>query len=113
MEMWEAERDGMLDLAERLTVLDDEQWNSPSLCAEWRIRDVLAHVNAGADGAFGLGKVVRGMLRHRLNYTRWVAADGQARGRQEPAVLLQGLRDVATDRNTRSCCRTVRGLMHV
>ena len=88
MEIWEAERDEMLDLAERLAVLDDEQWNSPSLCAQWRIRDVLAHVTAGAEGAFGFATVFGGMLRHGFNYNRWVAADGQVRGQQDPEVLL-------------------------
>ena len=53
----DAERDEMLDLAEQLAELDDEQWNSPSLCAQWRIRDVLAHVTAGAEGAFGVGAI--------------------------------------------------------
>ncbi len=111
--MWEAERDEMLDLAERLTVLDDEQWNSPSLCAQWRIRDVLAHVTAGAEGAFGFGATFSGMLRHGFNYNRWVAADGQVRGQQEPAVLLKALRNAGANRNARPGGRPVRGLMHV
>ena len=50
METWDAQREEMLDLAERLADLDDERWNSPSLCALWRIRDVLAHITAGAEG---------------------------------------------------------------
>ncbi|MGP0029522.1 MAG: maleylpyruvate isomerase family mycothiol-dependent enzyme [Acidimicrobiales bacterium] len=113
MEIWDAERDEMLDLAGRLALLDDEQWNSPSLCAQWRIRDVLAHVTAGAEGAFGVGAIVRGMLRHGFNYNRWVAADGQARGQQDPAVVLEALRNAAADRTTQSGTRPVRGLMHV
>jgi len=39
VELSDAVRDEMLDLAERLAELDEEQWNSPSLCTEWRIRD--------------------------------------------------------------------------
>jgi uncharacterized protein (TIGR03083 family) len=113
VETWDAERDEMLDLAERLAVLDDEQWNAPSLCAQWRIRDVLAHVTAGAEGAFGVGAIFRGMLRHRFNYNRWVAADGQVRGQQDPAVVLQALRKAAANRKPRSGARPVRGLMHV
>ena len=74
----------MLDLAERVADLDDGQWNSPSLCAQWRIRDVLAHVIAGAEGVFGFGAILCGMLRHGFNYNRWVAADGQLRGRRIP-----------------------------
>jgi uncharacterized protein (TIGR03083 family) len=113
VETWEAERDEMYDLAERLAALSDEQWSSPSLCAQWRIRDVLAHLTAGAEGAFGVGAIARGMLRHGFNYNRWVAADGQERGRQEPAVLLAALRSAAASRETRTGSRAARGLMHV
>jgi uncharacterized protein (TIGR03083 family) len=109
----DAERDEMLDLAERLAVLDNEQWNSPSLCAQWRTRDVLAHVTAGAEGAFGVGAIFRGMLRHGFNYNRWVAADGQVRGQQDPAVVLKALRNAAANRKTPPGARPVRGLMHV
>jgi uncharacterized protein (TIGR03083 family) len=113
VEIWNAERDEMLDLAERLAVLNDEQWDSPSLCAEWRVRDVLAHVTAGAEGAFGVGVIFRGMLRHGFNYNRWVAADGRRRGRQDPAVVLKALRSAAGDRKAPTGSRPVRGLMHV
>jgi uncharacterized protein (TIGR03083 family) len=103
----------MLDLAERLDGLDDEQWSSPSLCAQWRIRDVLAHVVAGAQGAFGAGAILGGMLRHGFNYNRWVAADGRERGRQDPAAVLTALRKAADNRNGRPGSRPARGLMHV
>jgi uncharacterized protein (TIGR03083 family) len=109
----DAERDEMLNLAERLAQLNDEQWNSPSLCAQWRIRDVFAHVTAGAEGAFGVGAIVRGTLRYGFNYNRWVAADGQVRGQQEPAVVLKTLRNAAASRKPEPGGRPVRGLMHV
>jgi uncharacterized protein (TIGR03083 family) len=98
---------------ERFTVLDEQMWNSPSLCAEWRIRDVLAHMIAGAEGVFGFGAVFGGMLRHGFSYNRWVAADGQVRGQQDPANLLNALRNVAANRKTSPGGRPVRGLMHV
>jgi uncharacterized protein (TIGR03083 family) len=95
----------MLDLADRLALLDDEQWNSASLCEAWRVRDVIAHVVAGAEGAFGVGAVVRGLIRYRFDYNRWVAIDGQSRGQQDPALILQRLRDAATHRNGRPADR--------
>jgi len=113
VEIWDPERDEMLDLAERLADLDDEQWNSPSLCAQWRIRDVLAHLTAGAEGAFGVGAIFGGMLRHGFNYNRWVAADGQVRGQQDPAVVLEALRNAAANRRALPGARPVRSLMHV
>lgn len=113
MELWEAERDEMLELVELLAELPEERWNSRSLCAEWRIRDVLAHLTAGAEGAFGVGAVLGGMVRHGFNYNRWVAADGRARGRQDPRLVLESLRGAAADRRSRPGTRPVRGLMHV
>src|SRR6185437_11270542 len=88
----DAVRDSMLDLAERLAQLDDEKWNSPSLCAEWRVRDVVAHLIAGAEGAFGIGWALRSIVRQGFNYNRWVAADAQRRGQHDPGVLLDALR---------------------
>ncbi len=43
-EIWsviDAERAGLADVLEGLT---DEQWNTPSLCDGWRVRDVAAHL---------------------------------------------------------------------
>ncbi len=113
MEIWEAERDEMLDLAERFALLDHEQWNAPSLCTEWRIRDVFAHMTAGAESALGISAIIRGMLRHGFNYNRWVAADGQDRGQQDPAVVLRSFRNAASSRKAPPGTRPVRGLMHV
>jgi uncharacterized protein (TIGR03083 family) len=106
----------MLDLVERLAGLDDEQWNFPSLCALWRIRDVLAHVTAGAEGAFGVGSIFRGVIRHGFNYNRWVAFDGQARGQQDPEVVLHALRNAAVapaNRQAPSGATSVTALAHV
>ena len=111
MEIWDAVRDEMLDLADRLAELDDEQWNSPSLCAEWRIRDVLAHVTAGAEGVYGVGWILRSVLRHGFSYNRWLAADGQRRGQQDPAVVLEALQNAAANREAPP--RPVKSLMHV
>jgi uncharacterized protein (TIGR03083 family) len=108
--MHDAVRDEMLDLAARLAELDEAQWNAPSLCAEWRVRDVVAHVTAGAEGAFGVGWVLRSLLRHGFDYNRWVAADGQRRGQEDPTVMLAALRHAAAKPPG---ARPVRSLMHV
>lgn len=41
MELARAER---ADLAELLATLTPRQWQAPSLCGDWRVRDVVAHV---------------------------------------------------------------------
>jgi uncharacterized protein (TIGR03083 family) len=111
VEIWDAVRDEMRDLADRLAELDEEQWSSPSLCAEWRIRDVLAHMTAGAEGVYGVGWTLRSVLRHGFNYNRWLAADGQLRGQRDPAVILEALQNAAANRVAPP--RPVKSLMHV
>lgn len=102
-----------LDLCDRLAPLTDVQWDSPSLCTEWRIRDVLAHVTAGAQGHFTAGAVLAGLLRHRFDYNRWIAADGREGGQQEPAVMLQALRMTADGKQAPSAGKSIRALMHL
>jgi uncharacterized protein (TIGR03083 family) len=100
MDIWTSVREERLDLADRLEPLSPVQWDSPSLCPEWRIRDVLGHVTAGAQGIFGLRTVAGGLLRHGLSFNRWIAADGKERGRQEPSAILDLLRQAADTRKT-------------
>ncbi|QEN14323.1 maleylpyruvate isomerase family mycothiol-dependent enzyme [Mycolicibacterium sp. ELW1] len=61
LEMATAER---TDLVGLLATLTPEQWEAQSLCARWRVRDVVAHV-IGFDGVSLLsllGRVVRGRI---------------------------------------------------
>jgi uncharacterized protein (TIGR03083 family) len=44
-EMIDAERSELADLTDALT---PEQWDAPSLCTAWKVRDVVAHVTEGA-----------------------------------------------------------------
>ena len=37
-------RDERIDFADFLATLTPEQWDSPTLCTRWRVRDVVAHV---------------------------------------------------------------------
>lgn len=41
---WSVMRSERRGLAELLASLTDEQWETPSLCAGWRVRDVAAHL---------------------------------------------------------------------
>jgi uncharacterized protein (TIGR03083 family) len=53
------------DLVALLTTLTPAQWNAPSLCAGWRIRDVVAHMFSYEGLGFGgiIGRLVKGGLR--------------------------------------------------
>ncbi|GAB3393296.1 maleylpyruvate isomerase family mycothiol-dependent enzyme [Humibacter soli] len=46
--IWSAVRAERTALAADLTTLDDAQWAIPSLCGEWTVEDVVAHLTASA-----------------------------------------------------------------
>jgi uncharacterized protein (TIGR03083 family) len=99
-EIWNLVREGRLALVADLAGMQAAQWELPSLCSEWRIRDVLAHVTAGAEGRYTLGALIGGLARNRLSFNRWMEADGVARGATDPRVTLAALQAAAATRKT-------------
>ena len=83
----EAERE---DLAEFLAGLEPEQWDAPSLCEGWRVRDVVAHiVSYDRLGAAGLAKrFAQGLFL--LNRTNQLGVDEMQSA--TPAELVAVLR---------------------
>ena len=74
----EAER---RSLAELLAELTPQQWEAPSVCSEWRVRDVAAHVAMTPSGP-SMGTIVVGLVRARGDlwaFGRDVARDHAAR----------------------------------
>ncbi|MBO0875137.1 MAG: maleylpyruvate isomerase family mycothiol-dependent enzyme [Pseudonocardia sp.] len=84
-------RDERADLAELLETLSPEQWETPSLCAGWRVRDVVAHMLSfdELDGRALVARFAKGrFLPNRVN------AVGLAEyGTRSPDELLALLRD--------------------
>ena len=69
---WQVIAEQRLGLARLLQGLSDAEWEQPSLCAGWRVRDVAAHV-ALAPQVPGLGSMLADAIRahgsfHRLNH---------------------------------------------
>jgi uncharacterized protein (TIGR03083 family) len=69
---WQVIAEQRLGLACLLKGLSDAEWEQPSLCAGWRVRDVAAHV-AMAPQVPGLGSMLADGIRargsfHRLNH---------------------------------------------
>ncbi|MGB8406349.1 MAG: maleylpyruvate isomerase family mycothiol-dependent enzyme [Mycobacterium sp.] len=75
-----AERQDLVDLLGGLTA---EQWDQPSLCTGWRVRDVAAHI-IGYDeltGAETVREFVRGaLLPPRINATVLARHEGRSTG---------------------------------
>jgi uncharacterized protein (TIGR03083 family) len=53
------------------------------------------------------------MVRHGFDYNRWIAADGQERGQQDPAVILRAFRDTVAEHRASSAGRPITALTHV
>lgn len=64
--MWHALEQERLSLAELLGGLSADQWEAPSLCSAWRVRDVAAHV-AMTPTAPSVPTLVRELVRARGN----------------------------------------------
>jgi uncharacterized protein (TIGR03083 family) len=84
-------RDERADIAEFLATLAPEQWEAPTLCAGWRVRDVVAHM-ISYDELDGRG-LARRFVEGRFLLDR-VNAVGVARyGSRSPHELLVLLKD--------------------
>ncbi|WP_153414703.1 maleylpyruvate isomerase family mycothiol-dependent enzyme [Nocardia macrotermitis] len=86
MEMARLER---IDLAEFLATLTPEQWEQPSLCEGWRVRDVVAHMISYEElGRWGLA---RRFIKGKLLYANAVGV--REFGSLGPGELLRFLND--------------------
>jgi uncharacterized protein (TIGR03083 family) len=85
-------------LADFLDTLAPADWDTPSLCPAWRVRDVAAHIVYGPiePHAATLLAVVRGGFR--INHV--VAESGRRWGQEDPAALVRRLREIADDRRS-------------
>ena len=66
---WQVIAEQRLSLARLLEGLSELEWEQPSLCGGWRVRDVAAHV-AMAPQVPGLGSMVADFIRARGSFDR-------------------------------------------
>ena len=83
-----------LTLSEQLT---GEQWETPSLCAGWRVRDVAAHI-AMVPTAPGLLAMARGAAAAHGNFNRLNHDLAVRHARRPTADIVAELRDEADSR---------------
>ncbi len=79
-------------LADELAGLSDEQWAQPSLCGEWTVEEVVAHLTAGASNSRirWLGSVVRARFDFEAHNARQLT---ECRG-ATPAETLRRFRAI-------------------
>jgi uncharacterized protein (TIGR03083 family) len=94
---WRVIEQERLSLAALLENLSDDEWNAPSLCEGWRIKDVAAHVALAPQAPGPLAMVVEGVRAggrfHKINH------DFPVRHAERPgADLVAELREHAASR---------------
>jgi uncharacterized protein (TIGR03083 family) len=84
-------------LADLLADLDAEQWEQPSLCEGWRIKDVAAHI-AFTPQSPGLPAILLMAARHRFDFDRINHDMAVALADRPPSEIVGLLRYLADSR---------------
>jgi uncharacterized protein (TIGR03083 family) len=83
-------------LLEHLETLTPEQWDAPSLCSEWRVRDVVGHMVS--ETHMTVARAARGFIASGFRINRYIAKDARQRGAAPVAKLLADFRGVVLAR---------------
>jgi uncharacterized protein (TIGR03083 family) len=97
MDVWALVHAERAALAADLEPLSDEQWRTTSLCTGLPVREVLAHLTAGATLSFP--RWFAGVLRHRFDFDAQVLMRLREQLGDSPAATLARFR-AAVDRST-------------
>jgi uncharacterized protein (TIGR03083 family) len=81
-------------LAADLAGLDDPRWSTPSLCAGLTVREVLAHLTAGA--SLNTVRWLAGVIRCRFDFDKQVAMRLAEHMGSSPAETLAGFERIVT-----------------
>ena len=97
-ESWQVVVEQRLAIAELLAGLSEAEWEQPSLCAGWRVRDVAAHVTLIPIPPTP-GSLLVDFAKARGNYARFNTVASRRRAMRTPAQLVQDLRSTAESRS--------------
>ncbi len=87
------ERQALLELLETLT---PDQWDTQSLCTEWQVRDVVAHMVS--ETRMTIAQTARGFITSGFRINRYIDKDARRRGAIPAANLLEDFRAVVPAR---------------
>ena len=94
---WQVIEYQRLAIADLLDGLTAQAWETPSLCAGWRVRDVAAHVSLVALPP-SPGSVLVDLVRARGNFHRLNTNASLRRAQRPPEQLIADLREHAGSR---------------
>ena len=95
--VWAAIDHERLDLADLLDGLAPAEWEQPSLCAGWRVRDVAAHLALAQTGA---GRAAVDLLRARGSLRRMIHDTAVRHATAPTERLVAQIRGMAGSRRT-------------
>ena len=87
---WDAVAAQRAILAGELDRLEPDQWDQPSLCRDWRVRHVVAHMIGEATTP--TLTIMGGLARHGFRLNVFIRADALRRGECGPADLAAAYR---------------------
>ncbi len=96
---WAMVAETRTDLVSYLETLTSEQWDAPSLCAKWKVRDVVGHLIEGSN-RFVLGKGLVMLAKNGFDMNKSIAASAIEAGKHSNDELLQAMRETVSTRNT-------------
>ena len=97
-ESWQVVVEQRLAIAELLAGLSEADWEQPSLCAGWRVRDVAAHVTLIPIPP-SPGSLLVDFAKARGNYARWNTVASRRRAARKPTQIVQDFRTSAESRS--------------
>ena len=97
-ETWQVVTEQRLPIAELLAGLSEADWEQPSLCAGWRVRDVAAHVTLIPIPP-SPGSLLVDFTKARGNYARFNTVATRRRAARTPTRIVHDLRTTAESRS--------------
>src|SRR5215472_12267846 len=98
MDTWGKLDDERSALCDDLAGLNAFQWDEQSLCSEWKVRHVVAHLIAGT--RVKPAKFLIQMMRSGMSFNRTIAREGLEVGAASPDVLLAAFKTLIGNRAT-------------
>jgi uncharacterized protein (TIGR03083 family) len=95
-QVWQHVDEQRAALADLLETLGPDEWDHPSICTGWRVRDVAAHVISSPQS--GLGAVSLAMLRAKGNFNRCIFDQAKRAGAAPTAQIVADYRRYAGSR---------------
>jgi uncharacterized protein (TIGR03083 family) len=92
IDTWAMIADARTDLADYLETLRDEEWDAPSLCRQWRVRDVVGHL-VQATTKIRVDVIIKRLVHNNFNVNLTIANAAKEEGAKPPEQLLKELRE--------------------